>query len=70
METATDARCAEVMSITKSKRKYKFVLLAETHNFGEFSVEGIFDSEPEAVNFARDELADDTKHTVRYGRYY
>lgn len=51
-------------------KTYKFVLLTESYEFGEFQTEGVFDSFEEANEYVREELSSSTKYDIRKGRYY
>lgn len=46
-----------------------FVLLTETYEFGEFSVEGVFSSIEKVNEYVDEELSSSIKYEVMQGRY-
>jgi len=49
---------------------YKWVLLTESYEFGDFMIEGVFDTRAGAHTYIEEELSSQTKYDIRRGRYY
>lgn len=61
---------AEVIELgEKVPEEHVFVLLTESYEFGEFSVEGVFSSIEKVNKYVEEELSSSVKYEVMQGRY-